>query len=236
MAGFVPACSSSARSKPSNVGAGIRLNLRFELAYLLGITPWDRWHTKPWEPLRDLVEGPQALPCGRAIDLGCGMGRLTIYLAQQGWKVTGVDAVERALSVARRRAATSGVDVRFVCADVKHLDRSGIEGPFDLLLDFGCFHTMSYRERGHYVRSITRVAAEEAQLLLFALSPLGLFRLWPRGARRADVEHHFSSGWSIIWNGSENNMPEELPPDATAIWYRLKQRVRMSVPSSEAHS
>ena len=82
---------------------GTRLNVRFELSYLLGFSPWDRWHAKLWEPLRKLIEGPGSLPPGRAIDLGCGMGPLAIYLAQHGWQVTGIDAVERALRVARTR-------------------------------------------------------------------------------------------------------------------------------------
>ena len=81
------------------------MSLQFQLAYLFGYAPWDRWRGKPLRRLRELFEGPQALRPGRVLDLGCGMGRATIYLAQQGWKATGVDAVERALRVARRRAA-----------------------------------------------------------------------------------------------------------------------------------
>jgi len=75
----------------------------------------------PARSLRDLVEGPEALPRGRAIDLGCGRGSLAIYLAQHGWQATGVDAVERALRAARRRAGKSGVDVTFVRGDVTRL-------------------------------------------------------------------------------------------------------------------
>jgi SAM-dependent methyltransferase len=80
------------------------MQLPFQLAYLFGYAPWDRWQGKPLRRLRELFEGPQALHPGRVLDLGCGMGRATIYLAQLGWKATGIDAVERALRVARRRA------------------------------------------------------------------------------------------------------------------------------------
>jgi SAM-dependent methyltransferase len=200
------------------------LNLRFELSYLLGFSPWDRWHARLWEPLHNLIEGPESLPPGRAIDLGCGMGHLSIYLAQHGWQVTGVDAVERALRVARRRAAKYRVDVEFIHADVRRLDQAGVVGPFELLLDFGCFHTMSQNQRSDYVESVTAVAAENAQLLLFALGPAGVLRLWPRGAERADVERHFSSCWSIVWGAAEEKMPGKLPPAATATWYLLKRK------------
>ena len=173
--------------------------------------------------MRNLIDGPDSLPPGRAIDLGCGMGLLSIYLAQHGWQVTGVDAVERAVRVARSRAAKSRIDVKFIHADVRHLDRAGIVGPFELLLDFGCFHSMSQNQRSEYVASITAVAADNAQLLLFALGPAGLLRLWPRGAEPADVERHFTSCWSIVWSSAEENMPEKLPPGATATWYRLQR-------------
>ena len=200
------------------------MNLRFELAYLLGYTPWDHWHAELWGPLRNLIEGPESLPAGRAIDLGCGMGLLTIYLAQHGWQATGIDAVERALHVARRRAAKSRVGVTFVHGDVRRIEEARIVGPFELLLDFGCFHTMSDHERRRYVESIKSVAADNAHLLLFALGPAG-FRPWPRGARHADVERHFSSAWSIIWNAPENKMPVPLPRSATATWYLLKRKL-----------
>jgi SAM-dependent methyltransferase len=200
------------------------VNLRFELSYLLRYAPWDRWHAQLWEPLRKLIEGPEPLPRGRAIDLGCGMGLLAIYLAQHGWRVTGIDAVERALRKARRRAAQSGVDVAFVHGDVTRIDQAKIVGPFDLLLDFGCFHTMSDCERRRYVESVSSVAADNARLLLFALGPAG-FRLWPRGAQRADVERHFSSAWSIIWSAPEDKMPAAMPRGATATWYLLKRKL-----------
>src|SRR5262249_26238328 len=106
------------------------MSLLFELFYFFGYTPWDLGDMTPAERLRDLIEGPESLPLGRAIDLGCGMGRYTIYLAQHGWKTTGVDSVERALQVARRRADERNVGVEFVRGDVTRLDRAGIGGTF----------------------------------------------------------------------------------------------------------
>src|SRR5262245_21342455 len=106
------------------------MSLRFELAYLLGYTPWDRWGGKPLGRLRDIFEGPEAPRPGRVLDLGCGMGHASIYLAQHGWDVTGIDAVERALRVARGRAAKRGVAVDFVHGDITQLARAGVTGPF----------------------------------------------------------------------------------------------------------
>lgn len=55
---------------------------------------------------------------GQALDLACGEGRNTIWLAERGWQATGVDFSRIAIERARRLAARRGVDVRFIEADV----------------------------------------------------------------------------------------------------------------------
>jgi 2-polyprenyl-3-methyl-5-hydroxy-6-metoxy-1,4-benzoquinol methylase len=68
----------------------------------LGFTPWDRGI--PASGLVAIVEGPNALAIGRAIDLGCGSGTNSIYLCQHRWTVTAVDMEPRAVRAARRNA------------------------------------------------------------------------------------------------------------------------------------
>lgn len=48
---------------------------------------------------------------GTALDVGCGEGADTIWLAAQGWRVTAVDVSEVALARAAARAADAGPDV-----------------------------------------------------------------------------------------------------------------------------
>jgi SAM-dependent methyltransferase len=72
------------------------------------------------------------MPPGRALDLACGAGRNAIWLAEQGWKVTGVDFSEVALQHARRLARSRGVDVEWVLADV--LDWEPPADSFDLVV------------------------------------------------------------------------------------------------------
>ncbi len=51
-------------------------------------------------------------------------GRTSIYLAQHGWQVDGIDFVPRAIENAKERAASRGVskDIRFHVASVADLD------------------------------------------------------------------------------------------------------------------
>ena len=73
------------------------------------------WPEDPDEPLVGLV-GP--LEPGRAIDLGCGPGRNAIWLARQGWAVTGVDASAVGLAQATERAEREGLVLELVQADL----------------------------------------------------------------------------------------------------------------------
>lgn len=61
------------------------------------------------------------LPAGRALDLGCGEGRVTRLLLERGWTVTAVDFSAEALKVARRLAKTGADRVTWVHADVTRL-------------------------------------------------------------------------------------------------------------------
>jgi 2-polyprenyl-3-methyl-5-hydroxy-6-metoxy-1,4-benzoquinol methylase len=79
--------------------------------------------------LTRFVEGRRK---GRALELGCARGDDAIWLARQGWKVTGVDISEAALEAARLAAAAQGVaaGVQFERHD---LAESFPEGTFDLV-------------------------------------------------------------------------------------------------------
>src|SRR5262249_28041278 len=73
-----------------------------------------------------------------AIDLGCGLGTHSIWLAQQGFDVTGVDISPLAIEGARERAAAVGVRVRFLAADL--LDPPDLGGPYGFFFARGCYH------------------------------------------------------------------------------------------------
>ena len=69
-------------------------------------------------PNRTLTEMVASLPPGRALDLGCGEGGDTIWLALRGWRVTGVDVSSTALARAAAAAARAGVDAEWIAHDL----------------------------------------------------------------------------------------------------------------------
>ncbi len=96
---------------------------------------WDRlhaehqWSTDP-DPL--LVELAGALEPGRALDLGCGGGRNALWLARQGWEVTGIDGSEVGLARAREQARTEALELEWVQADM--LEYRLPDGSYDLVV------------------------------------------------------------------------------------------------------
>ncbi len=179
--------------------------------YRLGRAPWDTGVSPP-ELIR-LVEGELALPPGHALDLGCGTGTNCLYLAAHGWQATGVDLSRVAISRARRRAAgVSGV--RFVVGDVTRLDRLDVDGPFDLVLDMGCFHGLPAERRPAYASQAARVARPGATLLMFAFTEA-------RGrlphTTEAELRRRFDPGFELV---------EVIPGTGTPAqaWFRFRRR------------
>lgn len=123
-----------------------------------------RWDTGITPP--EVMAFLNSHPPGRALDLGCGTGTNAITLAQYGWQVIGVDFVGSAIRRAKRKALQAGVKIEFHKADVTRL--IGISGPFDLVLDIGCFHNLLLPERNTYVHNLSRFLASGGVFLLYA--------------------------------------------------------------------
>jgi len=68
-----------------------------------------------------------------ALDIACGEGRNSLFLAQNGFRVLGLDISDVGLAKAQNRAQAMGLDVDFRRVD---LDGYIIEGTFDLILNF----------------------------------------------------------------------------------------------------
>ena len=70
------------------------------------------------EPNRFLVTEVSGMQPGRALDLACGEGRNAVWLARQGWAVTGVDFSRNGLDKGRALAAHHEVEVDWLLDDV----------------------------------------------------------------------------------------------------------------------
>jgi ubiquinone/menaquinone biosynthesis C-methylase UbiE len=153
----------------------------------------------------------------RALDIGTGSAVWAVELARRGWQVTGVDIVEKALDRGRRRVAEAGVDVNLVTADVTALDAAAIGSDFRLLLDTGTFHGLTDEQRERMGREVTRIAADDATLIVDCFAPRRRGPL-PRGASREDVTRAFP-GWEIT-----DAEIADSAPDVIARVFRFDER------------
>jgi SAM-dependent methyltransferase len=116
------------------------------------------------EPNRLFAAEVAALAPGRALDLACGEGRNAVWLAEHGWRVTGVDFSDVALAKAAELAAARGVDVDWVVADV--LEHAPERRAFDLVAML--YLQLPRDELRHAVRSAVDAVAPGGTLVVLA--------------------------------------------------------------------
>jgi SAM-dependent methyltransferase len=91
-----------------------------------------------------------------AIDVGCGVGDLTKFLSNQGYRVTGVDGRGENVAEAKRRYS----NINFVVQDAEDLSKEDV-GTFDLVLCFGLLYHLE-----NPFRAIRRLHSLTGKILL----------------------------------------------------------------------
>ena len=115
----------------------MKTSAEWDERYRTGNLPWDTGRDD--KNLSHCIEDSCVAPC-RMLDLGCGTGSNAVWLAKQGFSVTGIDIAPLAIEAARQRAASEGVDISFSAADI--LTDPIPNAPFEFVFDRGCFHSM----------------------------------------------------------------------------------------------
>ena len=83
-----------------------------------------------------LVETAEMLAPGRALDLACGAGRNSLYLARLGWRVVAVDAAPTAIKFVKERSAADGLAIDARVADLEAGAFAIEPAGYDLICDF----------------------------------------------------------------------------------------------------
>ena len=135
----------------------------------MGAEDWNRRYAGSellWtaQPNRFLVAEAAGLPPGRALDLACGEGRNAVWLAEQGWQVTGVDFSDVAIRKAEQLAEARGVTVAWAQADL--LGYRPKRHGFDLVILF--YLQLPEASRGPILRAAAEAVAPGGTLLLVA--------------------------------------------------------------------
>lgn len=184
--------------------------------YQAGPVPWDKTDPPP-----EVLAFAPTLPVGRALDLGCGLGRASLYLARLGWQVDGVDFIPQAITEATNRARQLGLDnVHFHLGSVTQLDF--LVGPYSFALDVGCVHSFNSDELQAYHRELLRLLEPGASYLLFAhlnsVEPEPGTRRW---LEEADLRRIFAEGFTLerVEYG-QTQVGDQAPWRSAWFWYK----------------
>ena len=121
-------------------------------SYASGQLPWDTGQPEPL--LVEFVTSDAVTP-GSALEIGAGTGTNSIWMAERGFDVLGVDVASLAIERAQAKMEGRALRCRFAAWDFLAEPPPG--GPFQFVFDRGCFHV--FDETGEREQFATQVAA-----------------------------------------------------------------------------
>lgn len=177
------AAASGPASAPARPGAGARDRIRWGVRH--AVAPEEGTAAGPW-PARILAGSrwlrerafhdhvldellPWRTPAGRALDVGCGSGRLMAGLGAVGWEVEGAEVDPAAAEVARR---ATGRPVHVAGATALPADL----GPFDLVV---LSHVLEHlHDPPAALRGLSVFLRPGGRLVVIAPNPRSLMARW----------------------------------------------------------
>lgn len=167
------------------------------------------WHyDDPPRQLCEMIETRTWEPC-KAIELGCGLGVNALYLAQKGYKVTGIDLSGSAINKAQQKAKSLELELDFLQADALQAQELPKE-KFDLAYDWELLHHIPPSKRLLYLRNIKAILAPKAMYYSVSFSiedpsfgGQGILRKTPLGtvlyfSSEEELKKLFESYFSLI--------------------------------------
>ncbi|MDQ6778363.1 MAG: methyltransferase domain-containing protein [Actinomycetota bacterium] len=137
---------------------------------------------------------------GRALDVGCGgEGGDAIWLAREGWEVTGVDVSAIALERAAVAARAATVTVNWICADIAGMEPS----PYGYDLVSVHYPALRHGDGEPAIRALLGATAPGGTLLVVGHSPLD--PEWTRAhgfevtdfVQPDDIAAHLGARWEV---------------------------------------
>jgi cyclopropane fatty-acyl-phospholipid synthase-like methyltransferase len=162
----------------------------FDAAYE-GTPPWDIG--RPQAALIRLADQGEIV--GSVLDLGCGTGEGTLYLAERGHDVLGIDAAAAAIDRARAKARDRGIGAEFLVWDALRVGELGRS--FGTAIDIGLFHTFQDEERPIFAASVHAALEPGGRYFLLCWSERNEWGYGPRRVTQKEIRDSFEAGWTL---------------------------------------
>jgi SAM-dependent methyltransferase len=181
------------------LGDAVTTNQYFEGIYRAGAPGGGQVAGAGWD-----IGGPQPMLVeldrrgaitGTVLDSGCGTGDNALYLAKQGYTVTGIDAAPSAIAHAGSKSEQFQLAVEWAVADARDLSAYGDR--FDTIIDSGLFHTFADTDQAHYLASLHGASRDGAILHVLAVSDIAPGTRGPRRLTETEMRAAFTDGWVL---------------------------------------
>ncbi len=166
------------------------------------------WHEA--DPPKLLIEAldKRSTP-GRALDIGCGSGTYSIYMAERGYQVTAIDFMPQAIAMLSKRIADTDLAIEAVQADIGKWTATA---PFEVILDVGCLHTPGTISLDSYKNRLLDWLAPGGDFILLHFGRRSWWDRWPIGPSRVYADtlfQQFAPELELVEDASEkrSNMP-----------------------------
>ena len=164
---------------------------RFDHLYQFESPPWEI--QRPQTCVQNAFRGGDIE--GPVLDLGCGTGHNTVWMAEQGLVATGIDVSAVAIQRARALASQAQANVTFDVADARSYVS---KEKFQTIVDSAVFHIFDDEDQSRYLHAAKNALVAGGRLVGFGFSDEEPGDWGPRRLSKSQLELCFADGWDLV--------------------------------------